>query len=123
LSDFERKKPEESGRYQVKVEVLYVEECPSRPAAVQLVKEVLAEEGVAAEVYEVLVKDDGMADELRFCGSPTIRIDGRDVAEDSQKTQRFALSCRFYPESKQICLPPADLIHRAVLAARHGCRP
>jgi hypothetical protein len=91
---------------QVKVEVLYVVECPSRPAAVKLVKEVLAAEGVAAEVHEVLVKDDGMADELRFCGSPTIRIDGRDVAGESHKAQSFALSCRLYPESKQIGLPP-----------------
>jgi hypothetical protein len=102
----------------VKVEVLYVAECPSRPAAVKLVKEVLDAEGVAAEVHEVLVKDDGMADELRFCGSPTIRINGRDVAGESQKAQGFALSCRLYPGLKQLGLPPVEVIHRAVLAAR-----
>ena len=60
----------------MKVEVLYVAECPSHPAAVKLVKEVLAAEGVAADVHEVLVRDEGMADQLRFCGSPTIRING-----------------------------------------------
>jgi hypothetical protein len=102
----------------VKVEVLYVAECPSHPAAVKLVKEVLAAEGVAAEIQEVLVRDEGMADELGFCGSPTIRINGRDVAGESQKGQSFALSCRLYPGSKAVGLPPAELIHRAVLAAR-----
>ena len=40
----------------MKVEVLYVAECPSHPAAVKLVKEVLAAEGIAAEIQEVLVR-------------------------------------------------------------------
>jgi hypothetical protein len=107
----------------VKVEVLYVAECPSHPAAVKLVKEVLAAEGVAAEIHEVLVRDEGRAGELKFCGSPTIRINGRDVAGDLQKAQTFALSCRLYPGSKQVGLPPAELVHRAVLAARHEGTP
>ena len=107
----------------MKVEVLYVAECPSHPAAVKLVKDVLATEGVAAEIQEVLVRNAGMADELRFSGSPTIRVNGRDVAGESQKGQSFALSCRLYPESKQIGLPPAEVIHRAVLAARQEGRP
>jgi hypothetical protein len=107
----------------VRVEVLYVAACPSHPAAVKLVKEVLAAEGVAADVYEVLVRDEGMADELRFCGSPTIRINGRDVAGESEKVERFALSCRLYPGSKEVGLPPAEVIHRAVLEARHEGRP
>ena len=102
----------------MKVEVLYVAECPSHPAAVKLVKEVLAAEGLATEIQEVLVRDKGMADELRFSGSPTIRINGRDVAGESQKAQRFALSCRLYPESKQVGLPPVEVIHQAVLAAQ-----
>jgi hypothetical protein len=107
----------------VKVEVLYVAECPSHPAAVKLLKDVLAAEGIAAEIQEVLVRDEGMAYELRFSGSPTIRINGRDVAGESQKAQSFALSCRLYPESKRIGLPPAELIHRAVLSARQEGRP
>ncbi len=107
----------------MKVEVLYVAECPSHPATVKLVKEVLAAEGVAAEVHEVLVRDEGMAGELRFCGSPTIRINGRDVAGESRKAQSFALSCRLYPGSKQVGLPPSEMIHRAVLEARQGGRP
>lgn len=102
----------------MRVEVLYVAQCPWHPAAVKLVKDVLAAEGVAAEIQEVLVRDEGMADELRFHGSPTIRINGRDVARESEKAQSFALSCRLYPGSKQVGLPPAEVIHRAVLAAR-----
>lgn len=107
----------------MKVEVLFVADCPSHPAAVKLVKHVLDAEGVEAEIHEVLVRDEGMANELGFYGSPTIRIDGRDIAGESQDARSFALSCRLYPGSKQVGLPPAEMIHRAVLKARQGAGP
>jgi hypothetical protein len=107
----------------VKVEVLYVADCPTHPAAVRLVKCVLAAEGVEAEIHEVLVRDEAMASELRFGGSPTIRINGQDVAEESQDAERFALSCRLYPGSRQVGLPPAEMIHRGVLKARQVATP
>jgi hypothetical protein len=102
----------------VRVEVLYVSECPSHPAAVKLVEEVLVAEGVATNIHEVLVTDERMAGELKFLGSPTIRINGKDVAGGSQTAKDFGLSCRLYAGSKQIGLPPAELVHRAVLEAR-----
>ena len=104
----------------MKIEVLYVAECPSHPAAVRMVKEVLAAEGVATEVQEVLVRDEGMAIELKFLGSPTIRVNGKDVAEEARKVHSFALSCRLYPGSQQVGLPAAEMIHRAVIEARQG---
>jgi hypothetical protein len=106
----------------VKVEVLYVSECPSHPAAVKLLTDVLAAEGVLAEIHEVLVRDESMAKKLRFAGSPTIRIDGRDVGDEVQTAKDFSLSCRLYPGSKQAGLPPAEMVHRAVLEASKGER-
>jgi hypothetical protein len=84
----------------VRIEVLYVADCPSHPAAVRMVKDVLAAEGVVTEVQEVLVRDEGVASELKFLGSPTIRVNGRDVAGETRKVQSFALSWRLYPGSK-----------------------
>ena len=107
----------------MKVEVLYMADCPTHPAAVKLVKRVLAAEAVEAEIHEVLVTDEAMASDLGFCGSPTIRINGRDVAGESRDARSFALSCRLYPGSKQVGLPPAEMVHLAVLKARHGARP
>ena len=107
----------------MKVEVLYVAGCPSHPAAVKLVRDILAAEGVDGKIHEVLVRDEGMASELKFAGSPTIRINGRDVAGESQDDQGFALSCRLYPGSKQVGLPPADMVHQAVLKARQETSP
>jgi hypothetical protein len=118
LPNFEKRKSKESGKLKLKVEVLYVAECPSYPAAVKLVREVLAAQAVAAEIQEVLVSDEHMANELQFPGSPTIRVNGRDVARDVQEPRNFGLSCRLYAGSKQVGLPPAELIHQAVMEAR-----
>ena len=102
----------------MKVEVLYVSECPSHPAAVKLVRDVLAAQGVATHIHEVLVRNEQMASEFKFLGSPTIRINGKDVAGESPTAKNFGLSCRLYQGSKQIGLPPAEVIHRAVQEAR-----
>jgi protein-disulfide isomerase len=101
-----------------KVEVLYVAGCPSHPAAVKLIRCALAAEGVAAEIDEVLVADERMARQLGFLGSPTIRIDGRDVVEERREPQLFGLSCRLYPGSGYAGLPPAETVRRAVTEAR-----
>lgn len=101
----------------MKVEVLYVAECPSHPAAVRLVRDVLVAEGVVADIHEVLVRDERMARELKFVGSPTIRVNGRDVAGETELTKNFALSCRLYPGSKQAGLPPPEMVQRAVVEA------
>ena len=107
----------------MKVEVLYVAACPSHPAAVKLIKSILAAQGVVTEIHEVLVRDEEMASELRFLGSPTIRINGRDVVGESQIPQSFALTCRLYAGSKHVGLPPEEMIHQAVTEARRGGRP
>jgi hypothetical protein len=104
----------------VKVEVLYVAACPYHPKAVRLVREVLAAEGLDTDVYEVLVADERMAGELRFLGSPSIRINGQDVDRESQSPQSFGLSCRLYAGSKVVGLPPAEVIHQAVVEAHRG---
>ncbi|HEV2387292.1 MAG TPA: DUF2703 domain-containing protein [Candidatus Acidoferrales bacterium] len=104
----------------MKIEVLYVAECPSHHAAVQLLKDELAAQGVAAEIRQILVADAAMARQLRFCGSPTIRINGRDVAGEPPGTESYALSCRLYAGAKPAGLPPAEMVRRAVAEARQG---
>jgi hypothetical protein len=101
----------------VKVEILYVADCPSHPAALTLIRDVLAAQGITAEITEVLVSDEQAARKLKFTGSPTIRINGQDVAQPSERSV-FALSCRLYPGSLRIGLPPVELVGRAVSEAR-----
>jgi hypothetical protein len=102
----------------MRIEVLYVPDCPHHPAAISKLKEILAAESVAAEISELAVTDMVTAEELRFCGSPTIRINERDIATESEDVRDFAVSCRLYPGSKELGVPPAEMIRRAVRDAR-----
>ena len=102
----------------MKIEVFYVLDCPHYPAALAELRRVLAVESIAAPISEILVDNPGMAEALRFRGSPTIRINGRDIAGDSD-LQHFAVSCRLYPGQKQPGVP-SEMIHRAVREAMRG---
>lgn len=103
----------------MKIEVLYVSDCPHYPAAMAKLKTVLAAQGISVPICEVLVANPRMAEALKFRGSPTIRINGRDIAGESE-AQHFALSCRLYPGEKLPGVPPAEMIHRAVREAIRG---
>ena len=61
------------------VEVLTFEGCPHAEPALKLVKRVLADSGVGATVRRVDVPDADAAAAQRFLGSPTIRVNGRDI--------------------------------------------
>jgi glutaredoxin len=102
----------------LKIEVFYVPECPHHPATLRRLREILAADGVAAEIHEVAVRNAAMAKALRFCGSPTIRINGRDIAGESEEVGNFAVSCRLYQGAEQPGVPPAEMIRRAVREAR-----
>jgi len=79
----------------VKIELFFWEGCPSYPEAKALLQEVLDEHGIRApiEMHEVRTHEEAV--ELAFPGSPTIRIDGRDVDPVGAESQP-ALACRVY---------------------------
>src|SRR5712691_1946396 len=61
------------------VEILYFDGCPNHEPALALVQRVSDELGVKPEIRLVNVPDPETAQRVRFLGSPTIRVDGRDV--------------------------------------------
>ena len=47
---------------------------------------------------EVLISSAAMAYSLKFPGSPTIRINDRDIEPQEQETASFGLMCRLYAD-------------------------
>lgn len=78
-----------------KVELLYFDGCPTYLEAEQNLRTVLEGGGVDADVSLVAVNSDEEARRLRFPGSPTIRIDGRDLFPTPEPSQ-WGLACRVY---------------------------
>jgi protein-disulfide isomerase len=82
----------------MKIEVLYVPNCPNHALALERLREILAVESFQKQVSEILVRDAAMAQSLKFPGSPTIRINGKDVEPQSEKAVSFGLMCRLYSD-------------------------
>lgn len=78
------------------VEVLYFDGCPNHLPAQALVERVCAELGVDVEIKLVNVADPDLAVRERFLGSPSIRVDGRDIEPGAQARTDYVLSCRLY---------------------------
>jgi hypothetical protein len=99
----------------MKIELLYWDGCPSHPEALELLEAVLAERGIEAAVELRRVETDEDARELRFPGSPTIRVDGRDVDPAGAAT-RPALTCRIYhlPDGRVSPVPSRRQLEEAL---------
>lgn len=103
------------------VEFLYWADCPSHERALALLHEVMAEEQIQAPVEIIEVKTEAKAEQHRFYGSPTIRVDGEDIAPLTEYSIQPGLTCRVYrrADGRISPLPPRELIvaafHRASL--------
>ena len=99
----------------MQIDFLYWAGCPSHPEAEALLADVLRERGVDAEIVRTEVKTDEEAVRLRFPGSPTIRVDGRDVDEAGAR-ERPALTCRIYhlPDGRVSPVPTRDQLLEAL---------
>jgi hypothetical protein len=98
----------------VRIEILYFDGCPHHQVAEERVREVLEELGVRAEVLHINVKDDAIALKVKFPGSPTIRVDGKDVVP-GETGESYSLRCRVYPTSTGFDgAPDKDAIRTAI---------
>ena len=79
-----------------RVEILYFEGCPNHEPARALVGRLATELRIEPEIRLVEVTDPEAAVEMRFLGSPTVRVDGVDVEPGAEERHDFALSCRIY---------------------------
>ena len=82
---------------QTQVEVLTFAGCPNGEPAVELVERVSAALGIDAKVERIDVQDADQATRLRFLGSPTIRVNGRDIEPGADGRSDYVFSCRVYP--------------------------
>jgi hypothetical protein len=99
----------------VKVDFLFWRGCPSHPEARELLAEVLAARAIDAQVVEREVTTEEEARELAFPGSPTIRVDGRDVDPEGASA-RPSLTCRIYhlPDGRVSPVPSREQLEEAL---------
>lgn len=102
----------------LEVELLYFAGCPNHREALDVLERVAAEVGAEIEIRRVEVTTAEAAVELRFLGSPTIRVNGRDVEPGADERDAFVLACRVYrTESGLAGQPSADWVRAALTRA------
>lgn len=101
----------------MKLQVLYFDGCPNHEKLLPTLRE-LAERH-EAELEEVRITNTEQAEAAQFLGSPTVRVDGRDVDPGAGGRTDYGMHCRLYrsPEG-QSGLPSREWIENALRAAR-----
>ncbi len=103
----------------MRVEVLYFDGCPSYDRLVPRLRRLLGEAGVEDAVALVRVESLEAAEEHRFLGSPTLRIDGEDVDPTAGTRDDFGLKCRLYRTGEgHRPLPPDRWVRVAIDRSR-----
>ncbi len=96
------------------IEILFFDGCPNHEPTLNLAREVLRELGLEAEIREVPVETPEEAQAHRFVGSPTVRVNGRDIEPQARARTDFASSCRMYEGGG---VPPKELLLDALREA------
>jgi hypothetical protein len=107
-----------------RVEFLWWEGCPSYEEALARLREAMDQVGLdpgSVDVRHIDTEDEAATE--RFTGSPTIRIDGRDLQPTDDPT---GLTCRIYRLRDGRVSPtpdPADLRDALAAAIRYKAPP
>jgi len=102
------------------VEILYFEGCPNHERALEVIEQLAGELRLQPAIELVEVPDADTAARLRFLGSPTVRVDGRDVEPGAEERTEFVLACRVYWSEHGIAGQPDEDWIRAALVEAAG---
>jgi hypothetical protein len=103
-----------------RVELLWFADCTNHAAARRMLEEVIAELVPGTPVHDLDATDAATAERVRFSGSPTIRVDGRDIDPTCVDPGDYTPRCRLYRTDVGLRgLPERRWIEQALLGA-HG---
>ncbi len=102
----------------LRIELLWLEGCPSHETAETMLRRVLEEAGVEAAIERIQVESEDAGIAVCFPGSPTIRVNGQDVEPGWQPCDDCTPRCRVYSTALGLQpLPERRWIYDAVRSA------
>lgn len=91
------------------IEILYFSGCPSWKQTLEDLKFVLDEKGINQDIKLTRIVSDDDAKEQIFPGSPTIRVNGRDLFPVDKPN--YSLQCRVYSTPQGLIgTPPREML-------------
>ncbi len=105
----------------LKVELLNFEGCPNYGEALQGLKDAMSELQLGDEVDLIEVINSETAIKMRFLGSPSIRIDGKDIEHAARQNTDYSMKCRRYHHGSELLgYPPREMIVQALQQSLSG---
>jgi len=99
------------------VELLWFSGCPNHPVARAMLQEVIADLAPGTPIRDIDATDPAIAASVCFPGSPTIRINGRDVDPGYVDPGDYTPRCRLYRTAEGLRgLPDRTWIENALKA-------
>ena len=106
----------------MKIELFYFDGCPNYLTALRKLNAAIRELDLTERAELVKVKDNDDAEQKHFLGSPSIRIDGRDIEGLEEPPDGCAMCCRRYRLGDQILNYPPEAKILEALRARIEAR-
>jgi hypothetical protein len=104
-----------------KIQLLYFDGCPSHAQFLPRLQAVIDQADVAADVELLRVESLETAVAERFLGSPSVRVDGRDIEPGADERTDYGLKCRLYPTPRGLQgTPPEEHLLAALTGEAHG---
>jgi hypothetical protein len=103
----------------VTVELLYFDGCPNHEALLPHLEQLLRAAHAPAQIQLRKISEQD-AQRERFLGSPTVRVDGRDVEPCAEEREDFGLKCRLYRVPTGLRGTPLDEWVRDALSRATG---
>jgi hypothetical protein len=80
----------------VKIEFLWFRDCPNHHQAREILRAVLQEKGISQVFEDIDATAPDIAAKHHFPGSPTIRVNGKDIEPGFQDPGEYTPRCRLY---------------------------
>jgi hypothetical protein len=106
------------------ITVLSFQGCPNVATTIQRIQTALKLENMDAQIdyHEVDTPEKAVA--RQFLGSPSVRVNDRDIEERIQSDQSYGLMCRTYRSKDRIeSAPPINMIRAALRRERRVSAP
>jgi len=102
------------------IQILYFPDCPIYKELEKLVKEVVQELGLNADLELVNIQTKEDAEKYHFTGSPGLRINGKDIDPLTENAPVVLRSCKIYrTEEGMKMMPTKKMVIEALLEARN----
>ena len=104
----------------MKIELLYFDGCPNHETALTNLKEVLSEAGIKDEIEVINIEKPKDVTKHRFLGSPSIRINNKDLEITEDDFTEYSMRCRRYKNGNVMEGYPSKELIKMKLSATQG---